>query len=121
MNCPPPEFSDEPPIITHPPEAVPNNTDIIVSALTSLIFTLVGVGSCLWLCWNIKDCFIAEVTQSATANGSRRANSRTTRTNDVEMPSGSSQNDPTVPPIDGKEDKPPSYDSLFPKPNSTDS
>lgn len=120
VNCPPPEFSDEPPIISNPPES--NNTDIIISALTSLIFTLVGVGSCLWLCWNIKDCFIAEVTQSATAHGgNRRENSRSNRTNDLEMPSGSSNNEPNAPPIDEKEDKPPSYDSLFPKPNSTDS
>lgn len=65
-NCPPPYCVDEagncpkPPVVVTSREATSNNTDIVISALTSLIFTLVGVGSCLWLCWHIKDCFLPE-------------------------------------------------------------
>lgn len=129
-NCPPPGFSDEPRIIVTSTEPMPNNTDIVISALTSLIFTLVGVGSCLWLCWHVKDCFIAESTtsgrSSATASGNRRSNTTRTTTlggtveegTTLEMPATSSQNasNPSAPSFeDNKEDKPPSYDSLFPK------
>lgn len=130
-NCPPPDFSDEPRIIVTSTEPMPNNTDIVISALTSLIFTLVGVGSCLWLCWHVKDCFIAESTPStrssgATGSSNRRSNATRTTTlgsveegTTLEMPATSSQNNssnPSAPPFDQvKEDKPPSYESLFPK------
>lgn len=116
MNCPPPEFADEPPIITK--EEVTNNTDYVISALTSLIFTFVAVGSLVWLCWILKDCFIAEASQTATATGNRRDNSRSRRQTELEMPSGSARNEGSPPPIAEKEDVPPSYDSLFPKAES---
>lgn len=65
-NCPPPFCADEngicpkAAVVVTPKEARSNNTDIVISALTSLIFTLVGVGSCLWLCWHVKDCFLPD-------------------------------------------------------------
>lgn len=131
VNCPPSEFSDEPPIIVTSSEPMPNNTDIVISALTSLIFTLVGVGSCLWLCWHVKDCFIAEAqpsSRNANASGgnSRRSNAARTSSHvgsveegtTLEMPATSSlrTTNPTAPSFEElKEDKPPSYESLFPK------
>lgn len=132
-NCPPPYCSDEggrcpkPPIVVTSKEATANNTDIVISALTSLIFTLVGVGSCLWLCWHIKDCFLPEQdiqgrsSVNGTSNTNRRSNN--TRSTAFNTPgdtytsataSTHNTNRPTAPAIDDKEDSPPSYDTLFP-------
>lgn len=111
-------------------EPTSNSTDIVISALTSLIFTLVGVGSCLWICWHVKDCFIAEATGSngrssatATSNNRRPNSTRTTvlgASDDgvtLEMPTASSNDSvrPSAPPIEDKDDKPPPYEALFPK------
>lgn len=135
VNCPPPEFSDEPGIIYLSNEPTPNNTDIVISALTSLIFTLVGVGSCLWLCWHIKDCFNGESTSRSTSTANMNSNNNNRRTNNttrttqfgagsgdestiLEMPATTSNTigNPSAPALDAiKDDKPPSYDSLFPK------
>lgn len=97
----------------------------MISALTSLIFTLVGVGSCLWLCWHIKDCFLPE-TESQTAsrspantnNTSRRTtNTRSTAFNtpgDSDTSASVSNYRPTAATHDDKDDNPPAYDELFP-------
>lgn len=129
-NCPPPYCVDEsgrcpklPIVETRDKEPTSNNTDIVISALTSLIFTLVGVGSCLWLCWHIKDCFLPESeTQRSNVNGSsnsRRANTRSTAFNSpndttaLDMPAASNHRG-TAPPLEDKDDNPPAYDTLFP-------
>lgn len=110
-----------PPVVVAAKEATANNTDIVISALTSLIFTLVGVGSCLWLCWHIKDCFLPEPdTQGRSETNSRRPNNtRSTAFNtagDTYTATGSTQNNrqSSTPATDDKDDNPPSYDQLFP-------
>lgn len=131
-NCPPPYCVDEggkcpkPPVVVTSKEATANNTDIVISALTSLIFTLVGVGSCLWLCWHIKDCFLPEPdTQgrssvNGASNSNRpRNNTRSTAFNtpaDTYTAEASTHNQsrPPAPSCDDKDDNPPSYDALFP-------
>lgn len=130
-NCPPPYCVDEggkcpkPPIVVTSKEATTNNTDIVISALTSLIFTLVGVGSCLWLCWHIKDCFLPEQdTQTrSNTNGSSNSNSnrRNTRSTAFNSPADNSatasthnSSRGTAPALEEKEDEPPSYETLFP-------
>lgn len=130
-NCPPPYCVDEsgrcpkPPIVVTSKETT-NNTDIVISALTSLIFTLVGVGSCLWLCWHIKDCFLPETdTQgrsptSANSSNQRRTNStqRSTAFNtpgDSDTSASASNYRPTAQTQNSdKDDNPPAYDELFP-------
>lgn len=132
-NCPPPSCNDEggrcpkPPIVVKPTELTANNTDIVISALTSLIFTLVGVGSCLWLCWHIKDCFLPEQdTQGrSSVNGASNGNRRTNNTRSTAFNTpGDNYTSATAsthhtgrqtsPQIDDKDDNPPSYDTLFP-------
>lgn len=123
VNCPPPDFSDEPITTLRSDPIPPNNTDIVISALTSLIFTLIGVGSCLWLCWHIKDCFVAEASPSGRSTTPTRRTNPTTRTTSLgaenrvlEIPAGSSHNmQPSSDFDEPKDDRPPSYDSLFPK------
>lgn len=133
-NCPPPYCIDEggncpkPPIVVTSKEATANNTDIVISALTSLIFTLVGVGSCLWLCWHIKDCFLPEqdtqgrssVNGTSTSSRNRNNSRSTTAFNEpganYTPATASTHNSarPTAPTLDDKDDNPPSYDQLFP-------
>lgn len=131
-NCPPPYCIDEgghcpkPPIVVTSKEPAANNTDIVISALTSLIFTLVGVGSCLWLCWHIKDCFLPEpdtqVRSSVNGASNRRNNTRSTAfntpgDNNFTSATGSAHSNSqrvTAPTLEDKDDNPPSYDQLFP-------
>lgn len=128
-NCPPPYCIDEggicpkPPVVVTSKEATANNTDIVISALTSLIFTLVGVGSCLWLCWHIKDCFLPEQDTQvrSSVNGASRNNTRSTAFNtpgdNYTSATGSTNTNSqraSVPTLEDKEDSPPSYDQLFP-------
>lgn len=130
-NCPPPYCRDEegrcpkPPIVVTAKEPTNNNTDIVISALTSLIFTLVGVGSCLWLCWHIKDCFLPEQDSQGRSNvngssGHRRSNTRSTAFNTPgdnftsAAPSTHNSSRPSGQQTDDKDDNPPSYETLFP-------
>lgn len=146
VNCPPPYCTDERGICPVSPTVVKatetksttsSGTDMLVTALTSLIFTLVGVGSCLWLCLHIKDCCISESgirgSNSGNIGGSNAQRGDALRGNahdddslpafspTLEMPtSGTYLNRPSAPPINHKDtDKPPAYDSLFPDPNET--
>lgn len=127
-NCPPPYCIDEGGRCPMPPTVVTsretsNNTDILISALTSLIFTLVGVGSCLWLCWHIKDCFLPESesqtnrSSSNSNNNSRRLNNtRSTAFNtpiDSDTMASASNHQATASALADKDD-PPAYHELFP-------
>lgn len=130
-NCPPPFCSDEGGVCPKPPivvakEATANNTDIVISALTSLIFTLVGVGSCLWLCWHIKDCFLPEQDTQGRSVDNRRSNTRSTAftsgggSDTYTSAAGSTHHShgsrftPTTAAVDDKADAPPKYEELFP-------
>lgn len=132
INCPPPDCSDEsskcPSIRTYgQPNILPNQSNIILSAITSLIFTLVAVGSCFWICWKIKDCWIGEVSGSPSNQASDRSH-RTRTPGDTGTSEGSvalnvssqqgSYYRPSAPPIEDKSDLPPSYDALFPDENN---
>lgn len=87
---------------------------------------MVGVGSCLWLCWHIKDCFLPETdtqtnggrSTATTNNTSRRINNtRSTAFNtpgDNDTSASASNYRPTAPTGDDKDDNPPPYDELFP-------
>lgn len=135
FNCPPPHCSDEYscPRSTIPDHSdmLPNKSNIVISAITSLIFTLVAVGSCFWICWKIKDCLVGEATgmemnqrterprRSHTANntvneGSVSLNLTSSGTTE---PNRSAFYRPSAPPIEDKNDCPPSYEDLYPENN----
>lgn len=139
FNCPPPHCNDEPlqrctqHVFTKTnPDSKPNKSDIVLSAITSLIFTLVGVGSCFWICWKIKDCLVGEAVSTSPnprTDPNDRSNSANTALNEgaVELnltATGPSDRDqsayyrPSAPPLDEKHDSPPSYDALYPERNS---
>lgn len=134
INCPPPHCNDEstkcPQQIEHgSPDLLPNKSNIVLSAITSLIFTLVAVGSCFWICWKIKDCLVGEATSVPTSERRSERRNRSPTLNrgqndgDVALnlaPSSTSNNDqsayyrPSAPPIEDKQDLPPAYDDLYP-------
>lgn len=140
VNCPPPHCTDEGDHCPNRKSSIDattitigtrsNKTDIALSAITSLIFTICGVGTCLWFCWKIKECFIDDLDsnrQSTSGNGGRRssanrANAASSPT--LELPTSSSDNmrhnyhRPNAPNYEEKNDLPPPYESLFPNANN---
>ncbi|XP_034107948.1 uncharacterized protein LOC117570423 [Drosophila albomicans] len=108
-----------------------DTTNVAISAITSLIFTMLGVGFCVWICWKYWNCIT--VQQHAHEASAARFNQRRARTDvpTIELP--------TAPTYDGMlthdlspnsqehhqqqqqlqepatpKDLPPSYESLFP-------
>ncbi|TDG51469.1 hypothetical protein AWZ03_001929 [Drosophila navojoa] len=110
-----------------PPEEM-DTTNVALSAITSLIFTMVGVGFCVWICWKYWNCIT--VQQHAHEASAARFNQRRNRSDvpTIELPTATSydgvltqdmspvsqgryqqQQQPATP-----KDLPPSYESLFP-------
>ncbi|EDW02163.1 uncharacterized protein LOC6559486 [Drosophila grimshawi] len=111
-----------------------DTTNVALSAITSLIFTMVGVGFCVWICWKYWNCIT--VQQHAHEASAARFNQRHVRSDvpTIELPSAPSydgvlahdlspvspdhhqhhhqqqQQQPGTP-----KDMPPSYESLFPE------
>lgn len=131
-NCPPPQCNDEancPKTITHDhPDVIPNKSNIVISAITSLIFTLVAVGSCFWICWKVKDCLVGEASGGQHNQRSERHSRAQTDNNTINegtvslnltnsgtsAPNQSAYYRPSAPPIEDKTDLPPSYETLYP-------
>lgn len=130
VNCPPKYCLDEETCFTKPvAEEQLNHSNIALSALTSLIFTLFAVGLCLWVCWKYSNCKNFDTStmrnSSATAVTSARTQQRMAEPEfqTIELPPAFNypNESPTVTtsaqsqPIDDK-DLPPSYESLFSAP-----
>ncbi|XP_030381861.1 uncharacterized protein LOC115629519 [Scaptodrosophila lebanonensis] len=110
-------------------DAIPHEeidtTNVALSAITSLIFTMLGVGFCIWICWKYWNCIT--VQQHAHEASAARFNQRRTRSAvpTIELPSAPSYDgvmahdlaqipqDQQQPPT--PKDLPPSYESLFPE------
>lgn len=103
-----------------------DTTNVAISAITSLIFTMLGVGFCVWICWKYWNCIT--VQQHAHEASAARFNQRRARSDvpTIELPTAQSydgvlthdlspisqehqQQQPATP-----KDLPPSYESLFP-------
>lgn len=99
--------------------AVINNLpQIFLSAITSLLLTMLCCGGFLYIVFKIRQCISPRpVSQTATTTTTTRAHRRRRRRNnqsDAEIPETPDES-PSAPPID-KDDLPPSYDALFPEP-----
>lgn len=125
INCPIPNCLDEQGCFDIEKVKVVSTSNIAISAITSLIFTMVGVGSCIWMCWKHKECFRQCAASShqqhsnSGNNGGMMNNSSGGRSDggggsghrlpsNMEMQSSSSGH------RSQDKDLPPSYDSLFP-------
>ncbi|XP_036330549.1 uncharacterized protein LOC118742520 [Rhagoletis pomonella] len=100
-----------------------DTTNVALSALTSLIFTMLGVGFCVWVCWKYWNCItVQQHAHEASAAALRRGQIDTPV---IELPIAPSFSDAITtnigheldnqrqPPQTPK-DLPPSYESLFP-------
>lgn len=134
VNCPPPHCADEEKCIQQVPVPVPrpiSGTNIAISAITSLVLTMVGV-LCVCMCCKYK--YFGESSThgpaslassaSAGANNSRRgpAGQRVVAVDfqAIELPGSSDHERPIRPtaPSGPDKDLPPSYESLFKKDNT---
>lgn len=120
-NCPEPYCSDERhgcltsatlSTVTEEPTAVNNLPQIFLSAITSLLLTMLCCGGCFVIVFRIKRCINPPPPSTTTTTRVHRR--RRNNQNDSENPTSSQDASPTAPPID-KDDLPPSYDALFPE------
>ncbi|XP_061397404.1 uncharacterized protein LOC133333089 [Musca vetustissima] len=124
------------------PELVPvrevDTTSVALSAITSLIFTMVGVGCCVWICWKYWNCItVHQRSHDSTGSVSGRRHSQrqhwsqhqqrneirdvpvielpTAPTYDIETTIANHNRDiPGQNHHDPSKDLPPSYEELFP-------
>lgn len=131
VNCPPKYCLDEETCFTKPvAEEQLNHSNIALSALTSLIFTLFAVGLCLWVCWKYSNCKNLNSAQprnsGATTVGSPLRQQRMVEPEfqTIELPpvfvdrmANESSAVITSPQSNDDKDLPPSYESLFSTPS----
>ncbi|XP_065368310.1 uncharacterized protein LOC135960840 [Calliphora vicina] len=113
-----------------------DTTNVAISAITSLIFTMLGVGFCIWICWKYWNCITVQQhahEASAVTNRQRRQRSHQHRSSGqrevpvIELPAAPSFGSASTVPVHSLEmnhqqqqgeetpkDLPPSYESLFP-------
>ncbi|KAH8285000.1 hypothetical protein KR054_003777 [Drosophila jambulina] len=101
-----------------------DTANVAISALTSLIFTMLGVGFCVWICWKYWNCIT--VQQRAHEASAARFNQRRARSDvpTIELPTAAQYDDGMLHEHDPQQqqqqqpatpkDLPPSYESLFP-------
>lgn len=116
QNCPVPCL-DEDGCSETTMRSISDPSSIIFSALTSLIFTMVVFGSCIWLCWKYREC--TDDREREQINGRVPCNLEM-RSNSNSAATSSPAARPTAPPLTAttsreKEDMPPAYDELFPE------
>jgi hypothetical protein len=85
-----------------------NIVQILLSAITSLILTMLTCGGLIWVVYKIRRCASPSTTQTPTSNRRRRRQ----RHNTANSTTISQDISPTAPPLD-KDDLPPSYSELF--------
>lgn len=116
VNCPEPNCEDEsgcpaPELVTEF-AGKPSTSNIALSAITSLIFTMVAVGSCMWICFKYREC----MSVCSADQRHRRNHHRSTTTPGLQMETASVDRAPPYPVVTtptSEKDLPPSYDSLF--------
>lgn len=126
INCLEPYCSDErlgcltSPALSNVVEeatVINNLPQIFLSAITSLLLTMLCCGGFLYIVFKIRRCVSPQPASQTTATTTTtRANRRRRRRNDHrdgEVPEAPDAS-PSAPPID-KDDLPPSYDALFPE------
>lgn len=89
-----------------------NIIQIFLSAITSLILTMLSCGALVWIIYKIKRC-LSPMPQTTTTTTSVRPQRRRRRHN-TEIVSTSHDITPSAPSLD-KDDLPPSYSELFPE------
>ncbi|XP_053966042.1 uncharacterized protein LOC128868226 [Anastrepha ludens] len=102
-----------------------DTTNVALSALTSLIFTMLGVGFCIWVCWKYWNCITVQQHAHEASAAARLRPQRETPV--IELPTAPAFSDAITSGIEYEQDNqrqrqqpqtpkdlPPSYESLFP-------
>ncbi|XP_055837668.1 uncharacterized protein LOC129906060 [Episyrphus balteatus] len=93
-----------------------DTANVAISAITSLIFTMTGVGFCIWVCWKYWNCITLQQQQAHEDSQSNHPRDVPT----IELPQTPFEGfitpveDPDHPLPPTPKDLPPSYESLFP-------
>lgn len=102
--------------VVEEPEMINNLPQIFISAITSLLLTMLCCGGFFYVVLKLKRCISPQPTTQTTTTrihrGRMRRNNHRNNQNDSENPATSQDITPTAPP---KDDLPPSYDVLFPE------
>lgn len=99
--------------VAEEPTVINNLPQIFLSAITSLLLTMMCCGCTLYVIVKIKRCVSPPPTSQSTTTRIHRRRRRN-NTADGEAPASSEDTTPTAPPVD-KDDLPPTYDALFPE------
>lgn len=124
MNCPPPKCFDEPSCLGKTKNDIlvqPSPSSIVLSAITSLLFTMCGVATCLWMCFKYRECM--HICAAVTSTPGTRDRTIVNQSANIQMQSPIVPVTPELPyspPPTEEKDLPPSYDSLF-GPSGTES
>ncbi|XP_055687480.1 uncharacterized protein LOC129792441 [Lutzomyia longipalpis] len=122
VNCDTPLCADEVSCLVGQQSVVRktlNSSNIALSAITSFIFTALGVGGCLWCCWKyrycLEECFAGPPPTMATSTD-QQTNTVPSQGAPIELQLPQSPSLAQQPSQSRQEDKdlPPSYDTLFP-------
>lgn len=117
MNCLPPKCYDEPTCYGKTKNDIlvrPSPSSIALSAITSLLFTMCGVATCLWMCFKYRECM--HICAAVTSPPVTRDRTAARQSTNMPMQSSIVPATPDLPyPVAPTEEKdlPPSYDSLF--------
>lgn len=95
-----------------------NPSNVLLSAIISLLATMILFGGCLWCLYRYRHC-IGNCNSNRAGMARNNQNSLTVSADQIQVELQSSAGDvhPTAPPAENK-DLPPSYDSLFPVPST---
>lgn len=101
--------------VVEEPAVINNLPQIFLSAITSLLITMLCCGGFLYIVVKIKRCVNPPPASAATTTVRvHRRRRRRNNQNEGEVPEPSPDNSPSAPPAD-KDDLPPPYDALFPE------
>lgn len=113
VNCP--ECVDEKGCVKESQEVqILNPSNVLLSAIISLLATMVVFGGCLWCLYKYRSC-ISNCNSNSAAAARVNQNARTVTAEHIQVELQSSANEiaPSAPTGDDK-DMPPTYESLFP-------
>ncbi|XP_053687443.1 uncharacterized protein LOC128736952 [Sabethes cyaneus] len=116
VNCP--ECVDEKGCVKdNDPVETFNPSNVFLSAVISLLGTMIVFGACLWCIFKHSHCIFGCITSNITeAVRSSQSNRQSATVDQIQVELHASA-PPTAPPEEDK-DLPPSYDSLFPVPST---
>lgn len=127
VNCNEPNCSDEhlgcatsmlsSSTVEEEPTTMENLPYLLMTAIISLVLTMLAFGALIWIVYKIRSCCCPAVMSSARITNEHPERRRRHRNRNEEAPHELQEHVPSAPPVD-KDDQPPPYDALFPEPHA---